>query len=183
MRDALKALQLLPANYKLAMIGGAHPSGANDAFCDEMKALIRQLGLEKRAYVVGYIKDDDKLNALIRECDICVYPFDQRYYAGVTSASLNNSLANYKPAITYPTKPIIEMNAEMPAVITCKTFDFKELARELQNIDIKKQTAIAKKYAHAFAYNNQAAKLVNIYRHLLVSNSKPQLLRDKETLE
>jgi glycosyltransferase involved in cell wall biosynthesis len=164
MKDAIEALLKLPTNFKLALIGGAHPSGANDAFCDELKTLIRQRGLEKRAYITGYIKDDDKLNALIRECDVCVYPFNQSYYAGVTSASLNNSLANYKPAITYPTKPILEMNAEMPAVVTTQSFTYSDLAYELQRLDIEQQTAIATKYAHAFAYDKQALELVGIYK-------------------
>jgi glycosyltransferase involved in cell wall biosynthesis len=166
MRDALEALGHLPSNYKLAMIGGAHPLGVNDAFYEEMKELVRQRGLEKRVYITGYIKEDDRLNALIRECDVCVYPFDKNYYSGVTSASLNNSLANYKPAITYPTKPILEMNAEMPAVISCNDFNPTELVRELKRIDIKKQSSIAEKYAHAFSYDKQAARLGNIYRQL-----------------
>lgn len=167
MRDAIQALQLLPSNYKLAMIGGAHPSGANDVFCNEMKSLIKQLDLEDRAYISGYIKEDDTLNAMIRECDFCVYPFHAPYYSGVTSASLNNSLANYTPAITYPTKPIIEMNATLPAVITCKSFDYHDLATEIKNIDIKQQTAVAKKYAQTFAYGKEAKKLTEIYTELI----------------
>lgn len=166
MRDAIQALKLLPPNYKLAMIGGAHPSGANDAFCKEMQELIEELGLKDRAYISGYIKEDEILNAMIRECDLCVYPFHEPYYSGVTSASLNNSLANYTPAITYPTKPILEMNDAMPAVITCKSFDYHDLAAGIRNIDIKKQTAVAKKYAQTFAYGNEAKKLTGIYKNL-----------------
>jgi glycosyltransferase involved in cell wall biosynthesis len=170
MRDSIQALRLLPPNYKLAMIGGAHPSGANDAFCNEMEGLVVDLGLEERVYITGYVKRDELLNAMIRECDICIYPFHQPYYSGVTSASLNNSLANYKPAVTYPTKPILEMNAEMPAVITCKSFEYSELAKELQKLDIKKQSEIATKYARAFSYSNQAQKVASIYTNLY--NSK-----------
>lgn len=165
-RDAVKALQELPDNYKLAMIGGAHPSGANDAFCNEIKGIIEEQGLKPRAYMTGYIKDDNKLNALIRECDICIYPFNEKYYAGVSSASLNNSLANYKPAIAYPTEPILEMNEIMPAVVTCKAFDYRELAQEIKNLDIEKQTAVSRQYAETFSYSKEAAKLVSVYSRL-----------------
>jgi glycosyltransferase involved in cell wall biosynthesis len=166
-RDAIEALRLLAPNYKLAMIGGAHPSGANDAFCREMQERIEDLGLEKRAYISGYIKNDAILNAMIRECDLCIYPFEKDYYSGVTSASLNNSLGNYKPAVTYPTKPILEMNAQMPAVVTCKSFQYTDLAHEIQTLDIEKQITVATKYAHRFAYSKQAAKLVTIYEKTL----------------
>ncbi len=169
MRDAIQALTKLPDNYKLAMIGGAHPSGANDAFCKEMQQLIAELGLEKRAYISGYVKEDDRLNALIRECEICVYPFDKKYYAGVTSASLNNSLANFVPAITFPTKPILEMNQEMSAVITCDDFTYTDLVKEIRAIDLPKQTAIAKKYAEKFAYQKQAQKIAVIYQDLAIA--------------
>lgn len=165
-KDAVKALSELPANYKLAMIGGKHPSGANDVFCDEVEGLVKQLGLSDRAYISGYVKADERLNAMIRECDICVYPFDQAYYAGVTSASLNNSLANFKPAITYPTEPIKEMNTEMPAVITCQGFDYRYLVKELETINAAKQGAVAKAYAEAFAYDKQATLLISIYKSL-----------------
>jgi glycosyltransferase involved in cell wall biosynthesis len=163
MRDAIQALRLLPENYKLAMIGGKHPSGANDAFCNEMSDLIKELGLEKRAYISGYVKEDASLNAMIRECDLCVYPFHVPYYSGVTSASLNNSLANHVPAIAYPTEPILEMNAVQPAVVTCKSFDHRELAREIQGVDLKKQASVAENYARTFAYGNEAKKLAAIY--------------------
>jgi glycosyltransferase involved in cell wall biosynthesis len=164
MRDAIQALKLLPANYKLAMIGGKHPSGANDAFCNDMADLIKQSGLQDRAYISGYVKDDADLNAMIRECDLCVYPFHIPYYSGVTSASLNNSLANYVPAITYPTEPILEMNAAKPAVVTCKAFDYRELARAIEDLNLKQQATIAQEYAETFAYGNEAKKLVTIYR-------------------
>jgi glycosyltransferase involved in cell wall biosynthesis len=170
MRDALKALKDLPENYKLAMIGGRHPSGANDAFCNEMEQLIKDLGLEKRAVITGYVKDDEKLNAMIRECDICVYPFNPKYYAGVTSASLNNSLANYVPAVTYPTTPILQMNAEMPAVVTSNDFNHKALAEAILNLDLEEQSKIAKRYAQAFAYDKQAREVIDIYLDLKTSN-------------
>jgi glycosyltransferase involved in cell wall biosynthesis len=167
MKTAVRALTLLPKNYKLAIIGGAHPSGANNQFIEELKELIHELRMESRVYITGYVKEDDKLNALVRECDICVYPYDKKYYAGVTSAALNNALANYKPAIAYPTESIKEMNSIMPVVVLCKSFDYEELAKEISNIDIEEQGETSKKYATKFSYNKEAINLVGIYKDLL----------------
>lgn len=167
MKHAVRALQDLPKNYKLAIIGGAHPSGANNAFIEELEALIKEHKLSSRIYTTGYIKDDRKLNALIRECDICVYPYDKKYYAGVTSAALNNSLANFKPPIAYPTESIKEMNAVMPVVTLCRSFEHQALAEKILSIDVATQTEIVKKYAHKFSYDKEAAKFVETYQQIL----------------
>jgi len=166
MRDAVLAINELPEHYKLAMIGGAHPSGANDSFCGEMKDLVHELGLDNRVYITGYIKEDEILNAMIRECDVCIYPFHKPYYDGVSSASLNNSIANYKPTVAYPTKPILEMNARMPVVVTCKDSDHHELAETVLHLNLEKQKNASEKYAKVFAYDKEAEKLVAIYDDL-----------------
>lgn len=167
MKHAVQALAFLPDNYKLAIIGGGHPSGENDKFYDKLCDTIRDLNLKSRAYITGYVKDDERLNALIRECDICVYPYNKEYYNGVTSAALNNSIANYKPAIAYPTDSIIEMNEEQDVVKLCDSFNYYELAREILGVDIKKQQELSKKYAEAFGYGKEAAKFSDIYRQLM----------------
>lgn len=164
--DAVMALKTLPTRYKLAIIGGSHPSGANDEFIKQVKRLIKEQNLADRVLITGYIKDDDQLNALIRECNLCVYPYDKKYYAGVTSAALNNSLANYIPAVAYPVQSIKEINANSQAVLLTKSFDYHDLADMIRHIDLKKQSELAKAYAHTFSYDNQANSLVQIYQHL-----------------
>lgn len=167
MMHAVKALSFLPENYKLAIIGGAHPSGENNAFYDNLCDLIVKLDLKSRVYITGYVKEDEKLNALIRECDLCVYPYDKVYYAGVTSAALNNAIANYKPVIAYPTRSIIEMNREQPVVKLCDSFNYYELAREILTVDIAKQEELSKRYAALFGYGTEAPAFIGIYRQLL----------------
>jgi glycosyltransferase involved in cell wall biosynthesis len=170
MMQAVKALTFLPDNYKLAIIGGAHPSGENNKFYDNLCDLIQKLDLKSRVYITGYVKEDEKLNALIRECDICVYPYDKIYYAGVTSAALNNAIANYKPVIAYPTQSIIDMNEEQPVVKLCDSFNYYELAREVSRIDITEQTELSKKYAAKYGYSTEAPKFLKIYQQLLTTN-------------
>lgn len=164
---AIKALQYLPLNYKLAIIGGNHPDTQDPEFYDEICDLISSLNLKDRVYITGYIKNDERLNALIRECDICVYPFDTKYYSYVSSASLNNAFANHKAVVAYSTKTFIEINEDGPVVAFCKSPNYYELARELSNVDISGAVKASKAYAELYAYEKEASDFVEIYRSVI----------------
>lgn len=163
-KAAVKALNYLPANYKLALVGGVHPSGSGK-YLDEVCDVITQYNLQDRVYVTGYVADDGYLNALIRECDVCIYPYDNDYYKYVSSAALNNALANYKPAIVYPTQPFIEMNGD-ETVAVCKSANYYELARYVREADYERLSLASRKYAQQYSYDVEAEKLVEVYMHL-----------------
>jgi glycosyltransferase involved in cell wall biosynthesis len=165
-KAAVKALKLLPENYKLALIGGIHPTGAGEDYYDEVTDLTIELGLTDRVYVTGYMDDDDERNRLVMECDVFVYPYDKHYYQYVSSAALNDALANGKPAIVYPTRPFIEMNGE-GTVAVCKSPNYYELAREITGIDRKTFAQASKEYAQAHSYLKEAGALVAIYAKLV----------------
>ena len=165
--QAIKALSYLPSNYKLAVIGGVHPAGGQEALLDELCDLVANLGLTDRVYITGYVREDDTLNALIRECDICVYPYDTEYYSYVSSAALNNAFANYKPAVVYPTKSFLEINQNDITVDITRSANYYELARSLRTIDINDFTLKSTQYAKTYSYEGEAVKLVAIYEKLL----------------
>lgn len=162
-KEAVKSLKYLPDNYKLAIIGGVHPSGGGEAYLDEVCDTIVNLSLEDRVYITGFIEADVKLNSLIRECDVCIYPYDKKYYSFVSSAALNNALANHKPAIVYPTPPFIEMNAKGTVAIT-KSANYYELARYIIDADYALLAGRSKDYATEFNYLDEAKRLVQIYK-------------------
>ena len=162
-KQAVKSLKYLPENYKLAVIGGVHPSGGGESYLDDVSDLIIKLNLQERVYITGFVEDDTKLNALIRECDVCVYPYDRKYYSYVSSAALNNALANHKPAIVYPTPPFIEMNEKGTVAIT-KSANYYELARYVVEADYPTLSSRSKEYAEEFNYQAEAKKLVGIYK-------------------
>lgn len=163
---AVRALMFLPDNYKLALIGGVKADSDDVEFEDKVTTLVDQLGLHDRVYITGFIQDDDRLNALIRECDICVFPYDRDYYASISSGSLNLAFANDKPVIAYPTESFKEA-AKEGALVLCQTFAYYELARELQRIDIPAQIAHSKDYAKKMAWPKMAQELVAIYKELV----------------
>jgi len=165
-KAAVKMLRLLPDNYKLALIGGIHPSGGGEDYLDEVTDLILKCHLKERVYITGYIDDDDRLNRLIKECDVCIYPYDRKYYRYVSSAALNNALANFKPAIVYPTQPFIEMNKD-DTIAICRSANYYEMARFVRQADYQKLAGASKRYATAYSYPNEARKLVVIYQDTL----------------
>jgi glycosyltransferase involved in cell wall biosynthesis len=162
-KAAVRSLKYLPDNYKLALVGGIHPSGGGEEYLDEVSDLIIKLGLKDRVYITGYVDEDKRLNSLIQECDVCIYPYDNKYYKYVSSAALNNALANDKPAITYPTRPFIEINKDETIAI-CKSANYYELARYVLQADYSKLAKRSKKYADKYSYFNESRNLVEVYK-------------------
>jgi len=165
--EAVKALKFLPENYKLAILGGMKADSDDIAFYDKVTDLIDQLGLQNRVYIAGYIPTDDELNALIRECDVCLFPYNGVYYGQVSSGSINLAFSNGAPVIAYPTAAISELASIADgAVVLCETYAYYELARELKRIDIKKQSELSKKFAEKMAWPKVSAELVKVYEAL-----------------
>jgi glycosyltransferase involved in cell wall biosynthesis len=165
---AVRALTYLPDNYKLALIGGVKADSDEVVFQDKITNLAHRLGVQDRLYVTGFIQDDDRMNALIRECDVCVYPYDRVYYASASSGSLNLAFANDKPVISYPTGSFKEV-AELSdgAVVLTSTFAYYELARELKRIDLGKQAQLSSAYAEKMAWPKMSAELIKLYQGLV----------------
>jgi glycosyltransferase involved in cell wall biosynthesis len=167
---AVKALNFLPPNYKLAIIGGVHPNGSNERFMDEICDYIVAHNLQDRVYIAGYISDDQELNALIRECDICVYAYDKQYYSFVSSASLSNAFANHKATIAYQTESLLETNNELDVITFTRSPNYYELARELQSISIDTKSQLSKQYAELYAYDSEAKKFAQVYRDIIADS-------------
>lgn len=165
--DAVKALKYLPENYKLAILGGMKADSDDIGYYNKLTDLISDWGLRERVYITGYIPTDNELNGAIRECDMCVYPYDRVYYSNVSSGSFNQGFANDMPVVAYPTDTIKEM-AEVSngAVVLSETFAYYELARAIQNIDLKKQRELSHQYAEKAAWPKVSKDLVKLYTDL-----------------
>jgi len=161
--DAVKALKFLPDNYKLAIIGGMQPISDEKNIYNKISDLIDVLNLKDRVYITGYVEDDDRLNALIRETDISVYPYDNTYYGQVSSGALNLAFANERPVIAYPTDSFKESNAEFHQIVITNTPAYYELARELKRIDIAPMLTAEALYAKKYSWPNIAKDLVKKY--------------------
>lgn len=166
--DAVRALKFLPSNYKLAILGGMKEDSDDVEIYNKLCDVIDALGLHERVYITGYIKGDDTLNAMIRECDVCVYPYDRVYYSNVSSGSLNLAFANDKPLIAYPTATFKEMaDISKGAVVLTETFAYYELAREIGRIDLGRQATLSKAYAEQMAWPRMSEELAKLYTQLV----------------
>jgi len=164
--QAIKTLRYLPGNYKLAIIGGPHPDSQDKGYLDKLADYIVDNNLKERVYITGYIEDDNELNSLISECNICVYPYDSNYYLYVSSGALSLGLANHKAVITYPISTFDEINDENEVIKVTKSPNYYELAKEIRQLDIKKYSLLSKDYANKYTYNKEAAKMAEIYRKM-----------------
>jgi glycosyltransferase involved in cell wall biosynthesis len=164
--DAVRALKFLPDNYKLAIIGGTQPISDETNIYNKTANLIDALNLKDRVYITGFVQEDDRLNAFIREVDMCVYPYDNAYYGQVSSGALNLAFANERPVIAYPTDGFKDINSEYSEIVLTNTFAYYELAREILRIDIKSQVAAGNKYASEYSWPKIAKILLERYREL-----------------
>lgn len=163
---AIKALHLLPQNYKLALIGGSHPSGQNDEFYDRVVDMIVQNDMQERVYITGYVENDTVRDAMVRETDICLYPYDHRYYDYVSSAALNNAVANSMPIVAYKTKTFLEVNEGSDFLKFASAATYYELARAVTTVDLHKQTEATKRFASRFSVEKQADLFAQTYLEL-----------------
>lgn len=164
---ALKALTLLPENYKLAIVGGVHPNSLDQSYLDKVCDLARKLGVQNRLYITGYVEDDERLNSLVAECAIGVYPYDKKYYAYVTSGALSNSFASHLPIIAYPTDPVIEINKEYPVIAITKSANYYELARTIKAVNLQDYSGRSARYAKEHSYSREAQNIAHIYQDLV----------------
>ena len=168
--DSIKALKFLPENYKLAIIGGMHPISDEVQIYNKVCDLIDILGLKDRVYITGFVKDDNVMNSYIRECDVCVFPYDGVYYAHVSSGATSLALSNSLPIITYPTRVFQELSeSSNGAIVLTDTFAYYELARELMRIDLKKQVELSKAFAQKMSWPKATQKLADLYTEVLKS--------------
>ena len=171
--EAIRALKFLPSNYKLAVIGGLHPVeteivSETVSIYNQITDLIDQLGLQDRVFITGFVKDDNLMNSYIRECDVCVYPYDGKYYANVSSGAITLGFSNARAVIAYPTSGFRELASDAEgAVVLTQTFAYYELARELQQIDVAKQVKLSKAYAEKMAWPRMAKELAKAYREVV----------------
>lgn len=163
---AIKSLTFLPNNYKLAIIGGMHIDHDHEVY-NKLTDLILNLNLKDRVFITGYIDNDSTLNAMIRDCDICVYPYDRKYYSNISSASLNNAFANHKPVIAYPTLSFIELNNKVDAMILTGAFAYYELAREVERLDLVMASEKSKQFSMTYDYLTVAQEMIGLYRLVL----------------
>ncbi len=167
-KDAIQALSMLSQKYKLAILGGTNPDSGDPRVYEEVVELVRELKLEKRVYISGYIKNDNKLDELLRGCDIALYPYNLEYYKLASSAAITKAITNKLPVVAFPTQSFIEINAFMPgSIVLTDSAEANQLAEAVEGLDIEDQTKKSIAYAKANSYSSSAQQLIGLYKKLL----------------
>lgn len=165
---AVKSLSLLPDNYKLTVLGGIHPYAENDDFLDEIADYIISQNLQDRVHITGFIKDDNLLNAYVKNSDIIIYPYFRVYSS--SSAALNNGFANHKATIATPVRAFQEINKQKDYLISTDSFSYYDLANKIRSLDknqIAAQEKLSKEYANDTSYPKLAKRQIDLYRSLV----------------
>lgn len=165
---AIEALKYLPSNYKLLLAGGVKGDSDEVSYEDKVTDRIYELGLQDRVYITGYVEGDAYLNSIIRECDICIFPYDKVYYSNASSGALGLAFTNCMPIVAYPTESLKEAAKEVPgAIVLTQTFAYYELVREVLKLDLKKQSELSREYAEKNAWPKVSQHIVELYRSLI----------------
>ncbi|MCA9874350.1 MAG: glycosyltransferase family 4 protein [Anaerolineales bacterium] len=106
----LHALARLEKNVHLVFIGGQTGSSDpanNQSFLDQLKALIRELGLEERVHWTGF-QPDQRVSTFLHAADLMVMPY--RDGVSLRRGTLMAVLAHGRPLLTTaPTTPTPEL--------------------------------------------------------------------------
>lgn len=163
---AIKALSYLPDNYKLAILGGVKSDSDDQDLYDQLADLILQRDLKERVFITGVIESDQDLDSYIRETDISLYPYDSKYYKGVSSGALNLAIANERPIVAYPVSTLKETNTEFHQLILTPSDSYYELAKAIRTVNIEQQTKKIQTYAKANSWHQLTKQLVAIYKNM-----------------
>lgn len=163
--EAVKALSYLPENYKLAVIGGIHGQAGNDKFLNKLCDLIDARGLKDRVYITGSVESNEEMDAMIRECNMAIYPYDKTYYAQVSSGALNLAIANLLPVVAYPVQTFLEMRDGGAPIHITQNATYYELARVIKEISGQAFDAKAsKEYKRSHSFSALALEVLKQYK-------------------
>jgi glycosyltransferase involved in cell wall biosynthesis len=165
---AVRALALLPKNYKLAVLGGTHPDSGDPRVLDSIKSLVKELGLGKRVFFAGFIKQDKKLFDLIRGSDVALFPYSLEYYRLASSDAINKALMNHVPVVAYPTESFKELHQLSSGAIELSPEASPEsLASTIMSLRPKELIRRADAFIEINSLEAAAKDLVSIYKEML----------------
>lgn len=161
---AIKALELLPSYYHLAIIGGPHPEAKNSNI-EKILALSHfNTALKERIRITGYVneKEADLYHAAT---DICLAPYHSNMSG---SAAIGWALTSGKPIIASRTATFNEINQEAECLLMCEEKSAFELAWQIQNLISdshlqKKLVENALKYAADCHWTKIGKKIITCY--------------------
>lgn len=136
---ALRALQNLPKEYQLIIIGMPHPYG-NDKTLDNIIKIInssqsnpmRSDNLDERVKLTGYLELEE-LNKYYGVTDFCLAPYEPETQLS-SSAAITWALASGKPVVASRIRAFTEINEEASCFHLFTPGSARELAYQIQSL-------------------------------------------------
>ncbi|MGH8001399.1 MAG: glycosyltransferase, partial [Brasilonema sp.] len=183
-RVAIEALNYLPDNYYLAVIGGVHPSAGYDPTLDQILKVVElqqipQPGsslflklkdnIKDRVVITGFV-DFDRLNLFQGATDICLAPYIDSSLSA--SGALTWSLTSGKPIIASKIPAFQELNEEADCLALATINAPNELAWQILNLAGDAQLSEhlvrnALNYAEENSWENISSALIYVYKNVL----------------
>lgn len=165
---AVKALAKLPDNYHLAICGGAHPE-ADDEFLDKLLKLVRQLGVEDRVTITGWLAVE-ATDVYYAATDICLAPYVDPNLSA--SGAITWALASGKPTIGSKVPAFQNICREQPCMLLTTPKMEDEIvwaAQKLANDPVHSAglVAAAGRYIDSYSWAETARVTENLYAAMI----------------
>jgi glycosyltransferase involved in cell wall biosynthesis len=167
---ATAALRHLPPHYHLAIIGGPHPRGGDDASLDTvLKMAAEHPGLKDRLRVTGYVSPET-IDHYHAATDVCLAPY--RNFNLSASAGITWALTSGRPIVASKVPPFLELQDESDCLLLFTENAEHELAWQIQRLtgDARLQQELvenAAAYAERYSWDRVAAEVLGLYGTLL----------------
>jgi glycosyltransferase involved in cell wall biosynthesis len=166
---ALDALAGLPSGFELVMIGGRFPRDEAGEY-EEVTARVRDLGLESRVRITGYLPLEE-LREEVRRCHLILAP----QVEGFVSGSLTHALISGRPVVAAdiePNREIVDRVACLrlfpagdPGALREAILDLASDPAELEGL-----ARGAGEYSRRYGYDHVAERTMQVYREVLPSS-------------
>lgn len=136
---ALRALQNLPKEYYLTIIGMPHPHGSDKTLDDIIRIInssknnsMRSYNLEERVKLTGYL-ELEALKKYYGVTDFCLAPYEPETQLS-SSAAITWALASGKPVVASKIRAFTEIDEEADCFHLFTPGSARELAYKIQNL-------------------------------------------------
>lgn len=163
---AAKALQALPPNFYLAVVGGAHPEGKEETINTILR--LRKQMEPPRLVVTGYVTPAE-LDLYHAATDICLAPYIDDSLSG--SAAITWAMTSGKPVIASNIRAFREINASAECLLMVTPNAEMELAWQIERLAASPSLQArlvdnARRYARDHSWPQTAQRTAALYEDL-----------------
>ena len=169
---SLRALERLPENYKLILMGGRHPNSTGVYIGKILKMINQMTAIRDRVTVTGYLPEK-QIHEWFNKCHICLSLHTQQELSA--SGTVTWSVSSGIPTIASDIPCFVNIYNQYQCLKLYKTSNVDELVKTIQHLanDTELQQELTKnsnKYYEESNWSNIAGLHVELYNNKTSSN-------------